>query len=129
MEEAADEIMKQYHKQPWEKDFQYDLLTAFWLAVHCEEVDYVRRITQYDISLRQLIALAMKNKPERPDGWTKKKSKGFVRKSPDAKRAAKGHDLILDSPSLAGDECEGGSEDEEGYGEEEDVSGSQLDNS
>ena len=33
----------------WEKDFQFDLLTAFWLAVHTEQLEFTKKCMQYDI--------------------------------------------------------------------------------
>lgn len=56
-------------KKNWENDFQHDLLICFWLAVHCEDVALTNRIMDYDIYLRQLVALAVKRKPEMPLGY------------------------------------------------------------
>ena len=42
---------------------------GFWFAVHCEEIELTVRLMEYDIYLRQLVALALLDKSEKPDGY------------------------------------------------------------
>lgn len=49
--------------------------------MHCENVALTNRIMDYDIYLRQLVALAVKRKPEMPLGYKRPKEK-FELKSP-----------------------------------------------
>ena len=51
-EEAIEQIAELYHSKVWDRDFQYDLLLCFWLAVHCEDVQLTARLMQFDIFLR-----------------------------------------------------------------------------
>lgn len=67
--EALKEFDILMQKKNWGNDFQHDLLICFWLAVHCEDVALTNRIMDYDIYLRQLVALAVKRKPEMPLGY------------------------------------------------------------
>ncbi len=36
----------------WDKDFQYELIMAFWLSVHFEAVELTNRIISYELYLR-----------------------------------------------------------------------------
>lgn len=55
-EGRADDAVKAFsnlcHHNNWERDFQFDLLMGFWLAIHCEEIDVTKRLMEYDIYLR-----------------------------------------------------------------------------
>jgi hypothetical protein len=42
---------------------------GFWLAIHCEDIELTNRLMEFDIYLRQLVALCMHKKPEKPDGF------------------------------------------------------------
>ena len=68
-EEAVKAINKLQREDKWLSGFQFDLLLAFWLAVHYRRVHVVNHVVQYDIYLRQLVTLALKGKPERPRGF------------------------------------------------------------
>jgi len=69
-EDAAEkQIRTLSQSKRWDKDFQFDLLMAFWLAVHMESIVLVKRLIEYDVYLRQLVTLAMKNKPEKPKNF------------------------------------------------------------
>lgn len=52
IEAASDEIEGLYHKKIWDRDFQYDLLLSFLVAIHCEEIELVKLLMHYDIYLR-----------------------------------------------------------------------------
>jgi hypothetical protein len=65
VEEAVKAYTSLCHEKNWERDFQFDLLMGFWLAIHCEEIELTKRLMEYDIYLRQLVTLALKNKPEK----------------------------------------------------------------
>ena len=41
---------------------------GFWLAIHCEDIELTNRLMEYDIYLRQLVALCLHKNPEKPDG-------------------------------------------------------------
>ena len=68
------EIMKVWQREKkWEKEFQFDLLAAFWLAIHKDCIQLVNFFMIYDIYLRQLVTLAMKGLPEKPSGFKSKR--------------------------------------------------------
>ena len=46
---------------------------AFWLSVHFEAVDLTNRILSYELYLRQLVALALNLKYEKPKHFKKPK--------------------------------------------------------
>jgi hypothetical protein len=48
---------------------------AFWLSVHFESVELTNRILSYELYLRQLVALALNSKPEKPKNFKKPKVK------------------------------------------------------
>jgi len=57
--EAENEIATNCYENVWDKDFQYDLLMAFWLSVHFEAVELTNRIISFELYLRQLVCLAL----------------------------------------------------------------------
>jgi len=48
---------------------------AFWLSVHFEAVELTNKIISFELYLRQLVALALKSKPEKPKNFKKPKVK------------------------------------------------------
>ena len=72
-EDAAIELIDELQRRSkWDRGFQFDLLTCFWLSVHCECLQVLNVIINFDIYLRQLCTLAMAEKPERPRGFRPK---------------------------------------------------------
>lgn len=64
-EEAAIESIGALQRiSKWEQGFQFDLLISFWLGVHCGRKKVLNHVMQYDIYLRQLVTLALRNKPQ-----------------------------------------------------------------
>ena len=57
----------------WEHGFQFDLLMAFWLSIHMGNMQLLNSLMVYDVYLRQLVTLALKQKRERPADWHKPK--------------------------------------------------------
>ena len=76
VEGAANAFTSLCHEKNWERDFQFDLLMGFWLAIHCEEIDLTKRLMEYDIYLRQLVTLAMQRKPEKRANYVIPPKKG-----------------------------------------------------
>jgi len=72
-EEAEDMIVELSIDKVWDKDFQYELLMAFWLSVHFEAAQLTTRIMSFDLYLRQLVCLALHHKPEKPKNFRKSK--------------------------------------------------------
>lgn len=66
-------------KNKWKHCFEHDLLMAFWLAVHKEDVEVVRSLIDFEPCLRSIMALAFKRKMEKKPGLkiTKKDRKKF----------------------------------------------------
>ena len=50
----------------WEKDFEYDLILGFWLAIHMENVKLASMMLDMDPSIRHYVTLAVKGKKEPP---------------------------------------------------------------
>jgi hypothetical protein len=65
-EEAMKLVEDNFIKKKWANEFQFDLLMAFWLSVHCENVELVRRLMDYDVYLRWLVTLSLDNRAEKP---------------------------------------------------------------
>jgi len=59
----------------WSLAYEHDLLMAFWLAVHKEDVVVVSALIDWDPSLRYVSALAIKRRRERKPRKKKDKKK------------------------------------------------------
>lgn len=68
-EEAEAEFARMSQSKLWERDFQFDLMMGFWLAIHCGEINLTKRLMEYDVYLRQLVTTALQKQPEKPFGF------------------------------------------------------------
>lgn len=68
-EEAEMEFARMSQSKKWERDFQFDLMMGFWLAIHCGEINLTKRLMEYDVYLRQLVTTALQKQPEKPFGF------------------------------------------------------------
>jgi hypothetical protein len=60
----------------WELSYEQDLLLAFWLAVHKEDIRLTSILMNFDPSLRYICTLAIKRKKEmKPQKYRGEKDK------------------------------------------------------
>jgi len=66
-------------KSKWKHCFEHDLLMAFWLGVHKEDVEVVKSLIDTEPCLRSIMMLAFKRKLEKKQDLkiTKKDRKKF----------------------------------------------------
>lgn len=51
-------------KSKWDKEYEHDVLMAFWLAIHKENVEIAQMLLDFDPPLRYLTVLAINGKGE-----------------------------------------------------------------
>lgn len=68
-ESAIQSINALQRTTKWEGGFQFDLLISFWLGIHKGRIKVLNHLITYDLYLRQLVTLALQDKPEKPRGY------------------------------------------------------------
>lgn len=63
-DESIEAMWHRRRNVKWELNYEQDLLIAFWLAIHNENLYLAQMWLDFDLSLRYIVALAMKGKKE-----------------------------------------------------------------
>ena len=61
-DEALTALREKRAESKWDKDYEHDLLMAFWLAIHKEDVLVAQQLIDFDPTLRYLTVLAINGK-------------------------------------------------------------------
>ena len=80
---AYEELIELRNEKHWEKEYEHDLMLAFWLAIHREDLYLIEKLINWDIQLRYLVTLAVKRRKENPSTIRKKKKEGMFKKKRD----------------------------------------------
>ena len=71
--ENTDEAIKELHivrqKKQWKKEYEHDLLMAFWFAIDMQNIELANKLINWDLSIRYIAVLAIRGLKERPKNF------------------------------------------------------------
>ena len=69
----TDEAIKELHivrqKKQWKKEYEHDILMAFWFAIDMQNIELANKLINWDLSIRYIAILAIKGLKERPKNF------------------------------------------------------------
>jgi hypothetical protein len=57
-------------KKQWKKEYEHDLLIAFWFAIDMLNIELANKLINWDLSIRYIAVLAIRGLKERPKDFT-----------------------------------------------------------
>lgn len=74
-EAALEQLEEVRQGKTWLYGYEHDLIMAFWLAIHKENIEIAKTLIDWEPSLRYYVTLAIKRKKEKKPKFKVNKSK------------------------------------------------------